>query len=77
MTLIRKKATNNMEPALIKVQLRNAAEGSMPPKAVMARIPRTDATRPIIAIRIGKAMYSNCMVAIPAPIAMVAIMEPQ
>ena len=66
-----------MAPALIKVQLRSAAEGSMLPKALMARIPRTDATRPTIAIRIGKAMYSNFMLAIPAPRAMVAIMEPQ
>ena len=66
-----------MAPALINVQLRSASEGSMLPKAVMARIPNTEDTKPTIATRMGNAIYSNCIVAMPAPITMVAIMEPQ
>ncbi len=76
-TLIRKKETNNIAPALIKVTLRSASEGFMFPKELIARIPITDAIKPTIATRSGRAMYSKLIVAIPAPRAIVAIMEPQ
>ena len=74
---MRKNATNSIAPALINVQFLSAAEGSMLPKLVIARIPITDAIKPTMAIIIGKAMYSKRRVAMLAPITMAAIMEPQ
>ena len=73
----RKNATNNIAPALMNVQFLSAAEGSILPNVVIARIPITEAIRLTIAIIIGNAMYSKRKVAALAPITMAAIIEPQ
>ena len=74
---MRKNATNSIAPALMNVQFLSAAEGSILPNMVIARIPMTEAIRPTIAIIIGNAMYSKRKVAILAPITIAAIMDPQ
>ena len=76
MTLMMKNATNSIAPALTKVQLRSAAAGSMFSKVSIARMPMIDAISPTMATMIGSAIYSNFMAAMPAPIAIVAIIEP-
>ena len=77
MNSITMKEANSMTAAEMNVELRSASAGSMEDNARIERMPTMEAMSPIMAMMTGRAMYSKVCVIMPAPMAMVAIMEPQ